>query len=229
MYNNIKMWASMPGSYPAFSPISPEKTRGRDMKRQLTLQEYRTIDLALFAVILVLFEYIIVRFAIASYYTVSLAAVITSIVYMRWGWWGGLHAALGGALFCFYYSAVAPTPVLWTHYIIYPLGNLFSLAAVPALKKAGPERVRQSAAASLAFSLSVILLMQLGRGAVAVVLGVAGAREALGYVTGDAISVLFTLVVTWIVRRLDGLFEEQRHYLTRVQEERERNKNNAEQ
>lgn len=195
------------------------------MKRQLSLKEYRTIDLALFAVMLALFEFLIVRFATGSYYTVSLTAVVTAVVYMRWGWWGAIHAALGGVLFCFYYSGVAPPdqPVGWRMYIIYTLGNLFSLAAVPALKKRGEERVRQSVIASLLFSLSVILLMQGGRAVVALALGTANWENALGYFTADALSILFTLVVTWIVRRLDGVFEEQRHYLLRVQEERERN------
>lgn len=195
------------------------------MKRQLSLQEYRTIDLVLFAIILALFEFLIVRFAIFSYYTVSLVAVITAVVYMRWGWWGAIHAVLGGVLFCAYYAGVAPPdqPVRAGQYIIYMVGNLFSLAAVPVLKKLGEERVRGSVLASLLFSLSVILLMQGGRAVVALVLGEATAQTAPGYFTGDAISVLFTLVVTWIVRRLDGVFEEQRHYLTRLQEERERN------
>lgn len=195
------------------------------MKRQLSLGEYRTIDLALFAVMLALFEFLIVRFAIVSYYTVSLTAVITAVVYMRWGWWGAIHAALGGALFCLYYSGVssADQPVGWTQYMIYTVGNLFSLAAVPVLKKLGPERVRGNAVTSLVFSLAVILLMQGGRAVVALALGVATPEIALGYFTGDSLSVLFTLVVTWIVRRLDGVFEEQRHYLTRVQEERRQN------
>lgn len=199
------------------------------MKRQLSLEEYRTIDLALFAVILALFEFLIVRFAIVSYYTVSLVAVITAVVYMRWGWWGAIHAALGGVLFCLYYSGVAPAdqPVGWTQYIIYTLGNLFSLAAVPALKKLGPERVRGSAVTSLLFSLAVILLMQGGRAVVALALGAATPATAPGYFTGDALSVLFTLVVTWIVRRLDGVFEEQRHYLARVREEQDRSNGNT--
>ena len=195
------------------------------MKRQLSLEEYRTIDLVLFAVMLALFEFLIVRFAIVSYYTVSLVAVITAVVYMRWGWWGAIHATLGGVLFCLYYSGVAPAdqPVGWTQYIIYTVGNLFSLAAVPVLKKRGEEQVRGSVAASLVFSLAVILLMQGGRAVMALALGAATLETARGYFTGDALSVLFTLVVTWIVRRLDGVFEDQRHYLTRVQEERERN------
>ena len=202
------------------------------MKRQLSLQEYRAIDLTLFAVMLALFEFLIVRFTTTSLYTVSLAAVITAIVYMRWGWWGAIHAALAGVLFCFYYSGVAPAdqPVRLEQYIIYTVGNLFSLAAVPLLKKQGEERVRGSVSRSLLFALSVILLMQGGRAVVALLLRVATTLEgALGYFTADALSILFTLVVTWIIRRLDGVFEEQRHYLTRVQQEREQERSNNEQ
>lgn len=224
MYNNIKICGSLWGG---IGVLTNPRRRAEEhsMKRQLSLEEYRTIDLALFAAMLALFEFLIVRFATTSYYTVSLTAVITAVVYMRWGWWGAIHAALGGALFCVYYNGVAPPDqgVQWTQYIIYTVGNLFSLAAVPVLKKFGQERVRKSVTASLLFSLSVILLMQGGRAAVALVLGTATVENALGYFTGDALSILFTLVVTWIIRRLDGVFEEQRHYLTRVQEERERN------
>ena len=63
------------------------------MKRQLSFQEYRTIDLALFAMMAVIFELIIVKvsrsvlFADQSF-TVSLAGALVSIVYMRWGFWG---------------------------------------------------------------------------------------------------------------------------------------------
>ncbi len=194
------------------------------MKRQISLGEYRAIDLALFAVLLAVFEFLIVRFTTVSYYTVSLAAVITATVYMRWGWWGAIHAVLAGVLFCFYYSGIAPPDqaVRPVQYIIYTVGNLFSLPCVLLLKRLGPERVRQSAVKSLLYSLTVILLMQGGRAVVALLLGAATPAKAFGYFTTDALSILFTLVVTWILRRLDGIFEEQRHYLSRVQEEQDK-------
>ena len=203
------------------------------MKRQLSLQQYRNIDLFLFGLMLAIFEFIIVHFALGSLYTVSLAAVITAIVYMRWGWWGAIHAALAGILFCLYYTISAPAGqgAGLNQYISYSLGNLFSLACVPVLKKLGQERVRKSTILSLLFSLSVILLMQTGRAVVGLTLAVVHNPSApdwpvllsgaAAWFTGDALSILFTLVVTWIVRRLDGVFEEQKHYLRRIQEEQE--------
>ena len=189
------------------------------MKRQLSLREYRAIDLSLLALILTIFEFIIIRVSTSGLfwdqaYTVSLAAPIAAIVYMRWGWWGGIHAALAGALFCFFYGGRPD------QYMIYVVGNLFSLAAVPVLKKLGPERVRTGQTASMLFPLAVILLMQGGRAVMAVILG-SGPWEALGFFTTDALSILFTLVILWIVRRLDGVYEDQIHYLLRIQEEKE--------
>lgn len=188
------------------------------MKQQLTWKQYRSIDLTLLGLTLVIFEFIIIRAASwwfpSQPYTVSLAAAITSIVYMRWGWWGGIHAALAGGVFCFFYDGRPD------QYMIYIVGNLFSLAAVPVLKKLGPERVRTGQSSSLLFPLAVILLMQGGRTAVATVLGTPF-LEALGFFTTDALSILFTLVIIWIARRLDGIYEDQKHYLIRIHEEKE--------
>ncbi len=195
---------------------------GRSMKRQLTLEEYRTIDLLLFALMFAVFEFIIVRAATGSLFrdqafTVSLAAAITSIVYMRWGVWGALHAALAGILFCFY-SGGAPG-----QYIIYTVGNLFSLPAALILKKVGAERVRASTWGSMLFPLAVILLMQGGRAAVALLLG-ASPGGVLGFFTTDSLSVLFTLVIVWIAGRLDGVYEDQKHYLLRLQQKQKAEK-----
>ncbi len=186
------------------------------MKRQLTLREYRTIDLLLFALMFAVFEFIIVRAATGSLFrdqafTVSLAAAITSIVYMRWGAWGALHAALTGVLFCLW-SGGAPG-----QYIIYTVGNLFSLPAALVLKKVGPERVRTSSWGSMLFPLAVILLMQGGRAVTALLLG-AAPGGVLGFFTTDSLSVLFTLVIVWIAGRLDGVYEDQKHYLLRLQQ-----------
>ena len=54
----------------------------------------------MFGIILVICEFIIVMAARFWFpgqpYTVSLAGAIASIMYMRWGYWGGIHAALAG-------------------------------------------------------------------------------------------------------------------------------------
>lgn len=193
--------------------------KGQKMKKQLTLQQYRGIDLFLFALMLAVFEFIIIKVARSNFfwdqpYTVSLAAAIAAIVYMRWGAWGGIHAALAGLLFCLYSGGTGK------QYIIYIVGNLFSLAVMLMRKKMGPEKIRAGRLASLLFALAVILLMQGGRAVVALILG-ASIKEAPAFFFADCISILFTLVIVWIVRRQDGIFEDQVHYLLRMQQEKE--------
>lgn len=190
------------------------------MKRQISLKEYRRIDLALWAVILVVFEAIIIKASNSWFYdqpfTVSLAAAITSIVYMRWGVWGGFHAALSGFAFCLFSGGTV------NQFMIYTAGNLFSLLAVLFLKKLGKEKVRTGQFLHLIFPALVLVLMQMGRAVMAVLLG-ANPAGILGFFTTDSLSMLFTLVIIWIVRRLDGVYEDQKHYLLRMQEENKRN------
>ena len=183
------------------------------MRKQRTFQQYRAIDLTLFAVMLCVSETIIVRAATFWYpdqlYTVSAVGAIVTIVLMRWGPWAAIHAALGGLAFTLA-SGGTPRQIL-----IYCAGNLLALLALLPLRKFGGEKIRNDQFLSVVFALFTLLLMQLGRAAVAFVTG-AELRSCFGFLTTDALSYLFTGVIVWIARRLDGIFEDQKHYLLRV-------------
>lgn len=97
-------------------------------------------------------------------------------------------------------------------YLIYCAGNLFALFALLPLRLLGGERIRQDSFLSVCFGLVVLLLMQLGRALVALLFG-NKLSACLGFFTTDALSLLFTGVILWIARRLDGIFENQKHYL----------------
>jgi len=186
------------------------------MARQRTLGEYRTIDLGCFTLMIAAFEPVL-HFAAtklfpAEPYTVSVVAAITAIVMMRWGPWAGIHAVFGGLLGCLLAGARPE------QYLIYGLGNLLSLAALLLLKAWGKEETRKDALQSVGFGLITALLMQLGRALVALILGNSMAL-CLGFFTTGIITDLFTGVVIWIARRLDGIFEDQIHYLLRIQKE----------
>ena len=187
------------------------------MKRQRTWKEYRAIDLALLGLALAVFEFLIVRAANWWFpgqpFTVSLAAAMTSIVYMRWGAWGAIHAAEAGLVFCWFSGATGE------QFVIYCVGNLFSVLAVLLLKGVGKERVR-TGNLSLVFPLLVQVLLQAGRAAVALLLG-ADPANAVGFFAADSLSLLFTFVIIWIARKLDGIYEDQKHYLLRVNAKKE--------
>ena len=187
------------------------------MRKQRTWKEYRTIDLALTALMLAVFEYLIVHAANFWFpeqlYTASLAAAVTAIVYMRWGVWGAIHAVLAGAIYCLFAGGARE------QYIIYCAGNLFSLLALIPLKALGKEKVR-TGRLGLAFPILVLLLMHVGRACMAMLQG-AGPLAVVSFFTMDALSYLFTFVIIWIARKLDGIYEDQKHYLLRIHAEEE--------
>ena len=202
----------------------------------MTFRQYRQMDLTVFGAMLVVAEALIVlaatRWFPAEAYTVSIVAAVTSIVLMRWGPWAAIHAVLGGLVYCFV-SGGQPG-----QYLIYCAGNLFALLSllwfrIPGKGRvSGKERIREDGFLTVIFGLTVQLLMQLGRAAVAFALlraspgsapagtqSIAGALSfCIGFVTTDALSGFFTAVILWIARRQDGLFEDQKHYLLRIQE-----------
>ena len=189
----------------------------RTMGRHLTYRQYRDIDLTLFAVILCVSETLIVNAARVWFpdqlYTVSAVGAVTAIVLMRWGGCAAIHALLGGLVF----SLVSGGTAAQT--LVYCAGNLLSLLALVPRRLLGAERIRCDGFLSVGFGLLTLLLMQLGRAAAALAMGAAG---ALAFFTTDTLSLLFTGVIVWIARRLDGIFEDQKHYLLRVNQAEER-------
>ena len=191
------------------------------MKRQLTLAQYRSVDLTLFAVILAVCEYVITLAAIRWFpgqlYTVSLTATVCAIVLMRWGAWAGLHALLGGAVFWLASGGSG------AQLAIYALGNLACLLVLPLLRGGGKAKIKADKLYTALFALAVVLCMQLGRAAVALVLGTEPGK-CVGFFTTDTLSDLFTVVVVSLAGRLDGIFEDQKTYLRRLQAQQKKEK-----
>ena len=184
------------------------------MAKRRSLGEYRAIDLACFVLMLAVFEPVL-HFAAtklfpAEPYAVSAVAALTAIVMMRWGPWAAIHAVFGGVLACFLAGARPD------QYLIYGAGNLLALAALLLLKAWGKEETRKDVLQSMGFGLVTALLMQLGRAVLALALG-SEWRVSLGFFTTGVVTDLFTVVIVWIARRLDGIFEDQIHYLLRIQ------------
>ena len=176
------------------------------------------IDNILFGVILVISEIVIITAAgkwfPGQLYTVSAAAAVTAIVMMRWGIWSALHAALAGIVY------VGVQGGTFEQLLIYVLGNELSLAALLLIKAAGREKIKDNVLLTVLYALTVQLLMQAGRGGVAFVFG-AGVGAIPKFITMDILSELFTVLIVFIASRLDGIFEDQKTYLLRMQQKDE--------
>ncbi len=186
------------------------------MERRRSLNQYRAVDLALWSLMFLVFESLIytasTRWFPGQPYTVSLVPAITGIILIRWGAWAALPALGGGLLICLL-SKAAPA-----QYFIYMAGNLCSLLLLPFLSGVRKKGVFASGTQVLGYAAALLAVMQAGRALAALAMG-ASLPVALGCFTTEAITDLFTLVLLWIVQRLDGILEDQSHYLRRVQQE----------
>ena len=73
------------------------------MRQQLSIRQYRRIDLLLFSVILCLCESVIIlaetRWFKGEPYVMSVTGAVCAVVMFRWGPWAGIYAVLGAVLF----------------------------------------------------------------------------------------------------------------------------------
>lgn len=184
------------------------------MNKQLTLGQYRAIDLGILLLVQV-FCQLLIHFATQLWfpeqlYVASPLGGIVALVMMRWGGWSALHACLGGLLYAWLSGGQ------WQHLLIFGLGNLAALGALP-LRNA---LCKGKGIPRILYGVAVQLLCQLGRGLTALALGFS-ADACLGFLTTDSLSILLTLLIIWIVGKMDGLFEDQIHYLRRLEQARE--------
>ena len=186
------------------------------MKNQITFSQYRTIDLSILMAMLA-FSQILIHLATSFWfpdqlYVVSPVAGVTALVMMRWSGYAAIHAALGGVVF----TVLAGGG--WEQILIYAAGNLLSLAMLVEFRIFGKEKIRKDAFLSVTFAIGTQLFMQLGRAGIAALMG-HPADVCIRFITTDVLSCLFTAVIIWIVRRVEGLFEDQKLYLLRIQQE----------
>lgn len=191
------------------------------MKQQITFRQYRTMDLFIFTALLCLCESLITlgatRWFPGEPYALSITPAVTALVMVRWSGFAAFPAVLGAAAFCIA-SGASPA-----QYLIYCVGNLAALMLTQFLSRDGWKRLHNQVLLALAYGLATALLMQLGRFLIAWLLG-NPPQVCAGFFTTDALSALFAVILVWITRRLDGMLEEQKHYLTRIAEEMEKEK-----
>lgn len=182
----------------------------------LSFKQYRTIDLAILAVLLVISEAVVTIAAAKwfAYMPFSLSTTLTMvcIVMMRWDKFAVIHAVIGGCVYCLASGATAE------QFAVYCAGNCGVLLALVLFKIFGKQKVRDRFYLSLALVAVAYCGMQLGRWAVSLAFGGENA-DILMFLAGDGLTVFFAAMVVLIARRMDGLFEDQRTYLLRINEE----------
>lgn len=194
------------------------------MKQQITFRQYRGMDVAVFTLLLCLCETLITfaatRWFPGEPYTLSVTPAVTALVMVRWGWPAAIPAVLGALVFCLASGARA------AQFLIYCAGNLAAVGMLLFLRRYDWQRLHDQVLLALLYGLLTALAMQLGRALIALLLGTPAATCA-GFITTDALSAVFAALIVWIARQLDGMLEDQKHYLFRIAEEQEKERARA--
>lgn len=184
---------------------------------QITFKQYRNIDLVIWTVLLIIFE-TITTFATMKWFTgqavaISISLALICIVMMRWSGYAAVLAVVGGAVYCFI-SKAAPE-----QYIIYCVGNMFALVALILFKAFDKERIRTSVPKLMIFVLVAYIGMAFGRGVVTLFFG-GDINAFVVFATTDIISLLFAEIVLILLRKSEGMIEDQKTYLLRLDREK---------
>ena len=190
--------------------------------RMISIRQYRLTDLFLFAVILVVFE-LVVHFAYKRFgggpltFTFSPMVPIVLMVMMRWGWPSVFYALGDGLLYCLLNLKTTGFSNDW--FAVYIIGNAFIMLLLLMTRFVGTERIRKKWYFSALFLLAGWVSVVVGRTVLAVCFGYGFVPSLVGQLL-DVMSLAVGLVIILIVRRLDGMFEDQKHYLKRLDGER---------
>ncbi len=185
--------------------------------KNISFNQYRAVDLTILAVITAVFE-AITAFAATKWfpgelYAVSPTIAMVCIVMMRWGGFAAINAAVGGMAFCLASGATEK------QILIYVIGNCFALLALLLFKYPGKNKIKDKFYFTVLFVIAAYTGAQIGRWLVGLVCGGAADSVIMFFAT-DMLSLLFSVVIVLISRKGDGLFEDQKSYLIRLDKAR---------
>lgn len=190
--------------------------------KQMTFEQYRSVDITIWTAMIILFEAITTLATTQWFYSqpvaMSISLALICAVMMRWDGYAAIQAVVGGFVFCIISGATIE------QYFIYCIGNVFTLVALVLIKIWGKEKIRESAAKLTIFVVFAYIGMIVGRWGVSLFFG--GDFMALVvYATTDIISLLFAIIVLNLLRKTDGMIEDQKSYLFRIEREQKEENN----
>lgn len=187
-------------------------------QKSLTFGQYRAADLTIFAVILCALEGVIGvaanKWFPEQLFTVTLVYALVCLVFMRWGAFGVIHAVLGGLTYALANGGDAK------QYLIYGLGNAFAALTMLYVHFVGKERIRKNVWLTMAHVLLTYLTIAIGRTLTALIFEGNVIDLFAGFAGTDALSAVIGLIIVLICRKQNGLYEDQKLYLVRTQEQR---------
>lgn len=189
--------------------------------RLISIKQYRLGDLFMFAVIAAIAElvcyYSQIWFPGAAFFTLNLMLPVITLVIVRWGWQGIVLAAAEGALYCVIRGSG------WQAYIIYMVSNAAIAAELLAVWLIGAERLKKRWYWAFLAVLSGWVAVSFVRACVyAAFYGnfLSALGTMFGATDGGLLALVMGEIIILVCRRLDGLLENQKKYLLRLEKEK---------
>lgn len=186
------------------------------MKKQITLKQYRLLDLSIFTIVLCLFEFLSVYILNNDdypYFSLSISLPIILICMMRWNYRSFILPILSGVVYCL---TIGNATI--DNYVIYSIGNLFILLNLIWFKL-GKDKIRSSGLLTILYTISGFILMCLGRSVVSIFFDGKFLSVLIGFLGTGFINLLLACFVIMIARIQPGIFVDQITYLKEVQKE----------
>lgn len=198
--------------------------------RLISVKQYRTTDLFIFAVIVVIFDllmhYTPTLFSGEIIFSFCLTVPITLLIMIRWGWCS-VFFAIGDALLL----TVLNNPSVWQSYLCYGVGNASLMLLLIAAKYIGKKKITSTWYFTALFFVCGWVLQNLTISVMNAVCGlpfVSYLASNFGFGITGLLSLAMGLVITLVMRKLDGMYEDQIEYLKRLKGEREEKQRLAE-
>lgn len=189
--------------------------------KQISFKQYRKIDITILCILTAVFEGIATFAAgydmwAAQPLAVSITLTMVCIAMLRWGSLAVIPSLAGAITYC------AVSGGTLKQYIIYISGGLFCLLAVPILNKLGKDNVRLDFFKRIVFILVVYASVGLGRWLVSLFFEFS-LSSLIAFVLSpiELLSLLFAVIVVSLAKNADGLIEDQKSYLLRLEKEKQ--------
>lgn len=199
---------------------------GKNGSRLISLKQYRLTDLFIFAAILLIYDLIMFYapqlFTGGAIYSFCLTVPITLLVMIRWGWQSVFFAVGDGIVL-----NLLNNPTSWQGYISYAVGNALMMLLLIAVKFIGKDKIVGKWYTTVLFVIVGWVLANFGVTCIQAMFGynfgeVAAAN--FGFGVDGVLALAMGLVILLVLRRLDGMLEDQKKYLIRVNGEQQREK-----
>lgn len=191
--------------------------------KQISFKQYRAIDVAMLCAITAFFEFIVClatnQWFILQAMSVSITLAMTCITSFRWGKLSIITSLVGSISYCAAYGSLSESDLSIQQILTHCLGSLFCILAIPLLDKLGKEKLRKDFIKRSAFVALVYFFIAVGKYLISLLLG-ESINSLPAFFTVDVLSLLFAIVVLTLVKDLDGVLEDQKAYILRLDRER---------